>query len=159
MQGLLILRKFRRQKLGLKKILSPFQLDQMSRVFKNKIQSPLRCFLQVLCGVHGVFHPCSHRQELLWGVIDSVFHLSTKGLFGHVFHLVNLLGLFTPCKMRRQLLGIVRCTFVCREFDDPMVFRYQGTVLLCLFPLHCRCFVMQPQGFCDFEAFSSQKPD
>ena len=147
MQGLLVLCKFRRQKLCLKKILSPFQLDQMSRVFENKIQSPLRCVLQVLCGVLGVFHLCSHWQELFWGVIDSVLYLFTKGPCGRALDLISLLGLLNPRKMRRQLLGIFRCALICVKLNDTMVFRHQGAVLLCLFPLHRRCFIMQPQGF------------
>ena len=52
---------------------------------------------------------------------------------GRALIFISLLGLLNPRKMRRQLLGVLRCRFVCTNSNYPMVFRYQWvTFFVCL---------------------------
>ena len=88
MQGLLILRKFRRQKLCLEKVLSPFHFDQMSRAFENKIQRPLCNILKVLCGAHGVFHPT--RPGALGLAIRNWYTLCTRSEWSRLRHKLSV---------------------------------------------------------------------
>ena len=147
----------RRRKLCLKKIISFPTCPNEQGILKAK--SNAHFVASSRCGVNGVFHLCSHWQELLWGMIDPVLfarHLFTEGPRSNVLFFISLLGPYYPLKWEGNCLELSGAG---SSASNSTIRRYSGTngrsFFVCL--PHRRRFVMQSQGFCNFKAFSSQK--